>query len=80
MTTANACPAGVGVDDRPKATNFASHPGHGGIPASENRKTDISTASEGAYSNRPPKLFTSALPVFRATAITTVKAPRFIAA
>ena len=50
------------------------------MPARANRKTVISTASDGAYSNRPPKLEISPLPVLRATAMTTVKAPRFMAA
>jgi hypothetical protein len=31
-----------------KATNLASQPPSGGMPASENRNTDISTASDGA--------------------------------
>ena len=50
------------------------------MPARAKRNIVISTVRPGAYSNRPPDESISAEPVLRATAITTAKAPRFMAA
>ena len=50
------------------------------MPARLNRNIVISTVRPGAYSNSPPHELISALRVLRATASTTAKAPRFMAA
>ncbi len=60
-------------------TNLANQPAKNGMPASDARKTPITTASVGRVWNRPSYEEISALRVRRATAITTANAPRFIA-
>ena len=61
-------------------TNLANQPANGGMPASENKKMVKVTASPGEVLPRPAYVAISALPVRRATAMTTANAPRFIAA
>ena len=60
------------------ALNLAIQPPSGGTPASDARKSVISTARPGAYWISPPNDEISPLRVLRATAITTAKAPRFV--
>ena len=60
-------------------TNLANQPASGGMPASDAMKSVIVTARTGEVANKPEYDEISALLVRRATAITTAKAPRFMA-
>ena len=60
-------------------TNLANQPAKIGMPASDAMKIVIMTARTGEVWNKPAYDEISALPVRRATAMTTANAPRFIA-
>src|SRR2546430_16735425 len=59
-------------------TNLANHPASGGIPASENRNPDISSASTGAVWPSPEYDAISPERVRRAAAVETPEPPQVI--
>ena len=80
-TTASVLPQNVwGATSARNTANLAYHPPMGGMPASDVRAIVMATVSPGAYWNSPPNESISADWVLRATAITTAKAARFMAA
>ena len=75
-TTASVVPASKTARN---ITNLANHPASGGMPASENKKTDIISAKPGSVRPRPAKLEISADRRAPRAAMTAANAPRFIA-
>ena len=63
-----------------KTPNLANQPPSGGMPASEKRNTVISDGQAGCVLEQSAVGAISPDRVLRATAITTAKAPRFMAA